>query len=117
MIIVFVAGFLANYISPWWSISLTAILSAFFLKLKSGTAFLFGLLGGFILWAMVAFYADIENQGILSTKIGSLFGGIGSNALIVVTGILGGLFASIGSYIGASLRGLFIKSSKKGTKA
>lgn len=108
-IIIIIVSFLLSYFLPWWNIALVAVVSSFMLRLKQWTALLFGLLAGFILWAMVSFYIDIENQSILSSRIGNLLGGLGPIALIAVTGLLGGLIAALGSLAGASIRSLIKK--------
>lgn len=93
-----------HYIAPWWIIAFISLGSAFFLTPKSSTSTMFGFLAGFLLWAGVAFFLDVENQHILSTKIGLLFGGLGSTILVSITGLIGGILAMLGSYIGSNLR-------------
>lgn len=69
------------------------------------SSFLSGLLGIFLLWAIVAFWIDIKNNSILSHKISELFRLGGSSILlIVVTALIGGLVGGFAAMAGSSLR-------------
>jgi len=88
---------------PWWIVWFAG-LGAGVLWPKpvrtAGAAFL----GAFALWVGMAFWLDQQNQGILSAKISGLFRGIQPALLILLTGLLGGLLAAAGAWLGALLR-------------
>jgi len=81
----------------------------FFVAIILTAAFISGLLGVFILWAGLAWWIDMKNNGVLSKKIASVLplGGSGI-VLILVTGIIGGLVAGF-----AAMSGSFLRSSAK----
>ncbi|MBI5857156.1 MAG: hypothetical protein HZB42_05865 [Sphingobacteriales bacterium] len=102
-------AFISGLFLPWWGIAVTSLLVAVIIHQKAGKAFLSGLLGIFILWAGLAWWIDMKNNGILSKKIASVLP-LGGNAilLILVTGIVGGLLAAF-----ASMSGSFLRSSAR----
>jgi hypothetical protein len=97
----FVGGAVVQSLLPWWILPIFAALLAFLLRLRPGTALLGGLLGGFLLWGGYAGLLDIQNDSILSTRIGTLLGGLSSGLLVFATGLIGGLFASLGALTGS----------------
>ncbi|MEQ1677735.1 MAG: hypothetical protein ABL876_13585 [Chitinophagaceae bacterium] len=72
---------------------------------KAGKAFFSGFLGVLILWAGLAWWIDIKNNGVLSKKIAAVLP-LGGNSmlLILVTGIIGGLVAGFAAMTGSYLR-------------
>lgn len=98
-------AFINGLFLPWWGIAITSLLVAVIIHQKAGKAFLSGLLGVFILWAGLAWWIDMKNNGILSKKIASVLP-LGGNALllILVTGIVGGLVAAFAAMSGSFLR-------------
>lgn len=111
VIIVLLLGALLGQFFPWWSIAVIAAISSFLLKHKFGLAAMFGFLAGILLWGGLAFYLDVENQHILSSRMGELFGGLNSTLLIVMTGFLGGVIVSLGSMVGSALQEITSKTS------
>jgi hypothetical protein len=90
---------------PWWSIAIAAFISALLIPMRSGKAFLSGFLGVFILWALLAWWIDMRNQGILSRKVAEIFPLGGSSfLLILVTAFIGALVGGIASMSGSYLR-------------
>ena len=102
-------SFISGLFLPWWGIAITSLLVAVIIHQKAGKAFLSGLLGVFLLWAALAWWIDMKNNGILSKKIASVLP-LGGNAivLILVTGVIGGLVAGM-----AAMCGSFLRSSGK----
>lgn len=88
----------------WWIIAIIAFLVALLVHQKGWKAFLAGFLGIFILWAILAEWIDIKNDGNLSGKIGELLS-VGNHPLLVVFasalvgGLVGGFAAMSGSYL------------------
>jgi len=102
-------AFISGLFLPWWGIAITSLLVAVLVHQKAGKAFLSGLLGVFILWAGLAWWIDMKNNGVLSKKIASVLPLGGSSlVLILVTGLIGGLVAGM-----AAMSGSFLRSSEK----
>ncbi len=102
-------AFISGLFLPWWGIAVTSLLVAVLIHQKAGKAFLAGLLGVFLLWAALAWWIDMKNNGVLSKKIASVLP-LGGSAivLVLVTGIVGGLVAGF-----AAMSGSFLRSSGK----
>ena len=102
-------AFVGGLYLQWWSLAIAAFLIALLIPQKAGKAFLSGFLGVFILWAALAWWIDIKNEGILSKKIATLFHLGGSSfLLILVTAFIGGLVAGF-----AALSGNYLRASAK----
>ena len=102
-------AFISGLFLPWWGMAITSLLVAVLIHHKAGKAFLAGLLGVFLLWAGLAWWIDMKNNGVLSTKIASILP-LGGNSLVLiaVTGLIGGLVAGL-----AALSGSFLRSTSK----
>ncbi len=102
-------AFISGLFLPWWGIAITSLLVALLVHQKAGKAFLAGMLGVFILWAGMAWWIDMKNNGVLSKKVASVLP-LGGNAilLIILTGIVGGLVAGM-----AAMSGSFLRASDK----
>ncbi|MEI2737579.1 MAG: hypothetical protein V9F01_02200 [Chitinophagaceae bacterium] len=98
-------AFISGLFLPWWGIAITSLLVAVLVHQKAGKAFLSGLLGVFILWAGLAWWIDMKNNGVLSKKIATVLP-LGGNSmlLILVTGLIGGLVAGFAAMSGSYLR-------------
>ncbi len=109
LILTALLAFISGLFLPWWGMALTSLLVALLIHQRSGKAFLSGLLGVFILWGGLAWWIDIKNDGVLSTKIASILP-LGGNVilLIILTGVVGGLVAGM-----AAMGGSFLRSSIK----
>ena len=102
--IIILAGFLELFL-PWWSIALIAFLVALLIPQSLLAGFFSGFLGIFILWALLALWIDIKNQGILSGRIAALLHlGDSSILLILVTALTGALVGGFAAMAGSSIR-------------
>ena len=72
-------AFISGLFLPWWGMAITSLLVAVLIHQKAGKAFLAGLLGVFLLWAGLAWWIDMKNNGVLSTKIRRQFIGADSS--------------------------------------
>ncbi len=97
-------GYLLSLWFPWWVIGPLAALMAWLLTPRPGLAFILGLISGFLLWAGYSFILNSQNQGLLATQIGTMFGGLTPWALIIVSGLTGGLFTACWSWFGSSIK-------------
>lgn len=102
-------AFISGLFLPWWCIALTSLVVALLVNQSAGKAFVSGLLGVFILWAGLAWWIDMKNNGVLSKKIAQVLP-LGGNvlALILLTGLVGGLVSGF-----AAMSGSYLRSSSK----
>jgi hypothetical protein len=98
-------SFVSGLFLPWWGIAIISLLVALLVHQKAWKAFLSGLLGVFLLWAGLAWWIDMKNNGVLSKKIAMILP-LGGNTilLICVTGLIGGLVAGFAAMSGSYLR-------------
>ena len=113
LILTVLLSFIAGLFLPWWSIAIAAFVAALLIYQRSWKAFLAGFIGLLLLWGGLAFWIDLENESILSARIGELMG-IGNNPilLIVITGIIGGLVGGFAAMSGSFLRGNKLTAAK-----
>ena len=98
-------AFISGLFLPWWCMSITSLLIAVLIHQRAWKAFLAGLLGVFLLWAGLAWWIDMKNNGVLSSKIANILPLGGSSlVLILVTGLVGGLVAGLAAMSGSYLR-------------
>lgn len=98
-------AFVASLYLPWWSIAIAAFIVAALIHQKPWKAMLSGALGLFLLWALLSWWIDIKNQGILSARISELLPLGGSSfLLILVTSFIGALVAGMAALSGSYLR-------------
>ena len=90
---------------PWWLFAVSSFFVALAIKQKPGWSFLSGFLGLFLLWAVLAFMKDAANDHILSAKVAQLLlKSSSSSAIVLVTGIVGGLVSGLAALTGSYLR-------------
>lgn len=90
---------------PWWSFAITSFLVALAVHQKPGKSFLSGFLGLFLLWSVLAFMKDSANEHVLSAKVAQLLlKNSSSIAIILLTGIVGGLVSGFAALTGSYLR-------------
>ena len=97
-------SFLGGLYMQWWSLAVAAFLVALLIPQRAGKAFLSGFFGVFLLWAVLAWWIDMKNEGILSSKIAQLFH-LGSSHIVMIFvsafigAVIGGVAALSGSYL------------------
>jgi len=100
-----ILSFISGLFLPWWGIAIVAFLVALLIHQKGGKAFLAGLLGVFLLWACLAWWIDMKNNGVLSHKMARVIPEGGNILLLIlVTGLVGGLVAGFAAMSGSYLR-------------
>lgn len=105
IIVTALLSFISGLFLPWWGIALAALLTAIIIHQNAGKAFLSGFLGVLLLWAGLAWWIDLQNDGVLSKKIASILPLNGNGLLLIfVTGIIGGLVAGLAAMSGSYLR-------------
>lgn len=96
-----VAGYVGHQFLPWWGIVVLAALLSFIFRLQVKGSFWTGFLAVALLWGGYAAMLNVANEGILSDRIGQLFGGLNGFILILITGIIGGIFGGLGALTGS----------------
>ena len=100
----------------WWSIIPIGLFYGFVFMSKISTPFLLGFVSIFIQWTVYAAFLDYRNEGILSQRIIKLFPlPQHSIVLVLVTGLIGGLFMGFTVLSGNRIRAL-IGQQKKSRK-
>jgi hypothetical protein len=105
-------SFIAGLFLPWWSIALSAFAISLIIPQKPNMSFLAGFLGVFLLWEVLAWRIDANNNGILSHKIASVLP-LGGSAvfLILLSSLIGALVAGSAALAGAYARSWIIKTA------
>jgi hypothetical protein len=101
IVVAFVSALLQIFL-PWYIIVLAGFIAGYTVKQKSGAAFASGFLGVFLLWAGYAYYLSSRNGDLLAHKVAlilPLHGNVA--ALILITGLLGGLVSGFASLTGS----------------
>ena len=106
IILTAVLAYVLSLFLPWWTIALAGFVIAFIVNDKAPMSFLSGFLSVFILWGVMAYMMDIQNEHILSSKMGELLGGLSSITLVLVTAFIGALVTGLGALSGVYLRKL-----------
>lgn len=93
---------------PWWSLSIPCLIFGGWLGKKAGHSFLFGFLGVGGLWLLQTLFIDIQNNGILTTRIAELFSLPSGYLVILLTIVIGGLAGGLSTLTGYLARKAFI---------
>ena len=102
-----VLAFGAGFLLPWWGVALAAGLVAYVVKQRPIMSAASGFLGVSLLWIAHATWIDVANQHLLSRRVATLLPLDGSTAaLIIVTGLAGGIVGAMSGMTGALLRNL-----------
>ncbi len=101
---ILVGGAVGQSLLAWWSLPVLAALIALIFRMRPRPALLGGFLGGLFLWGGYAAILNVQNDGILSARIGTLFGGLSGGLLVLITGLFGAVFAALGAWTGALAR-------------
>lgn len=107
IVTIIILGGILHQILPWWSIVIAAGIVGLIFSENATVSFTYGFLGVVLLWGVTAFLLDSENAGLLSRKMGEIFGGIGSIGMVCATAFLGGLLGGFGAMTGTLGRKLF----------
>lgn len=98
---IIVLGYFVQPLTPWWSLTIIALLVAVSLKLSPAKGALAGFLAGLMLWGGVALLQSLANQGLLADRIGTMLGGVPGGLVPLVSGLIGGTTACLGALLGS----------------
>ena len=107
--IILVLNYLLGLILPWWIIAIVGFISGYMFQQTPPQSFLSAFVACFVLWSAIAFFIDVANEQVLSTKIAALFGLPQPWMIIILTGFVGGLVTGMGALTGALLRKLMVR--------
>jgi hypothetical protein len=114
-LLILVLTFAAQYFLEWWYMAFVCyVVSAVFGKTAWGV-FFSGFFAVFFVWAGMAFWADIRNDQILSSRIGQMLGLPESlkEWLFVITALIGGIVGCFSAISGYYTKRVFIKKTLK----
>ena len=100
---------------PWWSVAISGFVISTLMYKNGASSFFAGFIAISLLWSIKAYFIDVANEQILSTKIAALFT-ITPILLIVITGVIGGLVTGFASITGTSFAALFRTTKKSRNK-
>jgi len=89
---------------PWWSFAVCTLVVAVAIPQRPFKSFISGFISMFLLWGILSFIIDLNNQHLLSAKVASILPLNGSFELLIgltafIGGLVGGLAALTGSYL------------------
>lgn len=98
------AGWFLYFIAPWYAIAGLGLLGGWAAGLKPVQALGWAALGAFVLWAATAGWINLQNEGLLATRVGTLLGGLSSWMMVAVSALVGALLSGMGAWLGAKMR-------------
>jgi len=97
--------------TPWWGFVPVAFVLALIIHQVPAKAFASGFLGMLLAWGGLSWWIDWQNTSLLSKQVAILLPLQGSSAaLILLTGILGGILGGVAALAGSYLRVIKSKS-------
>lgn len=112
IVLIALSAFVLGIYMPWWSLAIAAFVTALFIDLKPGWAFLAGFSALFLLWGIMASVISSANQQIFAHKISKLILSTDTPALLIfVTALLGALVAGFAALSGSLLRKLIVNQN------
>jgi hypothetical protein len=106
-IIIFLVSCLLSAILPWWLVGIAAFLTAFFIGKNKRYSFWSAFLAVALNWLVYALIKAVPNQFLLLGRVAKMFYLPGSIALLLVTALIGGLFAGMFALSGHLVRKAF----------
>ena len=102
---VLLLGSAAQLLGPPWTLPLVAFAAAFGLARPGSRPGLAGLLAGFVSWVLPAAYFNQQNHGLLAGRVAQLLPlGGQSWAVVLLSGVVGGLLGWAGAWAGGAVR-------------
>ena len=99
---------LVSYFVPIWYIFIPLlIIGSIIYSTKSTPSFLLGFSSVFFAWFLLMMFMDIQNVGLLSSKITTLFKLPSKWLLISITALVGALLGDLSTWFGKNLKSSF----------
>lgn len=93
-----------QWVLPWWVLAVSSFVLAFWLAQKAGVAFWAGFGGIALGWLGFSLFYHLRNDGLLTSRVATLFTLPHPLLLLLVTALLGGLVGGL-----AALSGYFCR--------
>lgn len=103
-LIVIIASFLLQMVLPWWVIIIISFVSCSILGKTGKISFWHPFIAILLLWISYSLFKSIPNNNILANRIAEMIGVKLWWAVLLITGVLGGLFAGISGLCGYHFR-------------
>lgn len=109
-LIIAVLSALAQLFLPWWIVAPIAFAVCFWQSTTAGKAFLEGTASVTLVWAAYIAYLNIQNQGVLASRMGEVLLKMPNNPGILLTaspivgGLVGGVAGLAGYYVRQTIR-------------
>ena len=103
-LLIIVLAWLSSLVVPFYGVALAGFIASLIVRSSYLSSFLIGFIAVFILWGSMSFYIDTETNSILTSRVSALFS-VDPPILVLITGVLGGLTAGLGSLCGSLIRG------------
>lgn len=110
--VLFFISAIISFLMPWWGIMLVGFLFGLLTRRKIARLLFHVFTAVFLLWAGVAIYIHIVNEGVLAHRLANLINLPASWMMVLITGLIGSVAASTSSLSGHYLRKL-IKGKKR----
>ncbi|MEM7571907.1 MAG: hypothetical protein AAF433_03355 [Bacteroidota bacterium] len=89
---------------PWYTVALLVLPLAVFLPMRKFAGFSMAFWGTFVIWAGLAVYYHMTNEGLLGDRLAGTFGLNSGWWLVIITGCWGGLSSGLAGWTGVALR-------------
>lgn len=104
-VLMMLLAFVSGLYFPWWVFSIPVLIVAALVHQRPWKAFFSGFLALLLLWGGMALFIDINNNGILSTRVAGVFAeGLSSVVISVATAVIGALIGGFAALTGSYLR-------------
>ena len=101
LLFVLLGATLLHQFLPWYSIVLAGLAGGLLFPLASNLkVFSIGFLAGLLLWGGYAAYLNAANDSLLATRLGETFGGLSATMMVLVTGVVGAIYAGLSVWVG-----------------
>jgi hypothetical protein len=98
---------------PWWSFAITTFIVFAAIPQQAGKSFSAAFVTLFIMWGIIAFKLDFDNEHLLSKKVANIFPLKGNYVLlIIITSLIGALVAGMAALTGSLARNAFKKKRR-----
>jgi hypothetical protein len=103
---------LAQSFFPWWTMPLVCYIVSISLGRSAWGTFFSAFFAVFFVWAIKAFWADIQNDQILSERMGQMLG-IAGEWLFMISAVFGAVLGSLAALAGYYTKSIFLKKKSQ----
>jgi hypothetical protein len=105
-----VLSFVAGSILPWWSVAAVSFVVTLLAGLRPKQGFVAGFFGTGLCWLTVAFFRDMANDHILSTRMAAIFHLPYTPLFLIVSVFIGALIGGLFAWSAALIKSSFVTS-------